>query len=145
MRYAYVGYSGTGSLQVGKIEAQVIPMRNLARQSRRVDHIEIAASDHKQGLNRVQSFPALDPGYYRVQFSVRGSVWRTLFQRNPSPILMAAYPTLVPSETMNLFIESWFGQDRIANPTVNHASYYRPIGESIAPMEKNVALRRGRF
>ena len=146
VRYAYVEYSGTGSLQVGKIEAQVIPMRNLARQSRRVDHIEIPSSAHSEGLNRVQSFPALEPGYYRVHFSVRGSAWRTLFQRNPSPILMAAYPTLVSSETMKLYIDEWFGQDRIANPTINHASYYRPIGESIAPpWEKTWPMGEGVF
>ena len=71
IRYAYVEYSGAGSLQVGKIEAQVIPVRDLHKQSRQVAHIDMPAKADSAGLNRVESFPALEQGYYRVHFKVR--------------------------------------------------------------------------
>ncbi len=133
IRYAYVEYSGAGSLQIGKIEAQVIPVRDLQKHSRQVAHINMPSEADSAGLNRVDSFPVIEQGHYRVHFKVRGPVWKTLFQRNPSPILMAAYSTLDPSENINIFIESWFDQDRAINPTIDHSSYYRPTGEAIAP------------
>ena len=133
IRYAYVEYSGAGSLQLGKIEVQVTPVRDLPKQSRQVAHIDMPSEADSASLNRVDSFPAIEQGHYRVHFKVRGPVWKTLFQRNPSPILMAAYSSLAPSDDINVFIKSWFDQDRAINPTVIHPSYYRPTGEAIAP------------
>ena len=41
---------------------------------------------------------------------------------------------------MDALIESWFTQDRVVSPTIDHSAYYRPIGESISPPWKKAWL-----
>ncbi len=129
----YLEYSGSGSLHIGQINAQVIPLRHQPKQSEEISHIDerLEKGTGKYALDH--SYPKLPRGYYRIRYRISGPIFHTLFQRNSPPVLLAAYPISTSKDLMQALVYTWFTQDRTEFPTVANPGYYRPLAEGIYP------------
>jgi len=134
IRYIYLEYSGSGSLSMRQIDAKFTPKRTFAKSSKEIHRVtEDLDSGEEQGITLGYSYPNLPTGHYRIRYNVRGSTVKTLFQREPTPLIMAAYAATLPAQEMEILARSWFTQERVQFATSASPHYYRPLAEDIQP------------
>jgi hypothetical protein len=134
IRYIYLEYSGSGELSLQHINAKFTPRRTFAKSSKEIHRVtEDLDSGEGQGITLGFGYPNLPQGHYRIRYNVRGSTYKTLFQRQPTPLIMAAYAASLPAREMEILARTWFAQERVKFATTAAAHYYRPLAEETQP------------
>ena len=136
--YTYVEFSGSGeiSYQRGGVRFYPISFSLSTEEIHRFVHEEERESiDEPIVLGAF--YPELDPGHYRVHYTVEGSTFPTLFQRRPTPISMAVYTNTAGSQERRSHLETlayfWLQHDRTGTATVGSPTFLRPQIESHQP------------
>ena len=132
--YSHFTYSGSGSLSVADVQLEFRP-RKQRPQLERVRTFDLDGAPSSDGQVLALAVAGLPAGSYTARFGLQGLALSTVFERQPKPIVLAAWwnaagESRSPTDET---VEEWFDQDRRFKILARRPKLFGPQIEKLVP------------